>query len=89
MIVLHEHGIDAGVGELSRLPGLHEKPAESPNTCGSMTNTPSIGVSTNFISTASASWLSALFHDAHEIFAVSALRERLRKLEQLFGIDES
>ena len=27
MIVLHEHCIDAGVGELPRLPGLHEKPA--------------------------------------------------------------
>src|SRR6202044_2587973 len=72
-----------------------KNPRASPNPCGSMTVTPAIGAATNFIARTAAlsrtgpSRLAALAHDPHEIFAVSALGERLGELEQFIRVDET
>src|SRR5271163_1809347 len=70
-----------------------KKPRASPNTCGSMRITPLIGVAMNFIAATAVlsrmSPLTALAHDADEIFAVTALRERLGELKQLIRADET
>src|SRR5208283_370243 len=65
-----------------------KNPRASPNTWGSISTAPWIGVFVNFIASA-ASRLRSLAHDALEVLAVAALRERLGELEQTIGIDEA
>src|SRR5208283_2606974 len=65
-----------------------KKPRASPKTLGSMSTAPWIGVLMNFIASA-ASMLCRLPHDAHQVLAVAAFRERLGELEQLIGVDEA
>src|SRR5271167_1758211 len=65
-----------------------KKPRASPNTCGSMSTAPWIGVLMKFIASA-ASRLRALPHDAHQVLAIAAFRERLGKLEQLIVVYEA
>src|SRR5580698_2585216 len=65
-----------------------KNPRTSPNTWGSTKNTPLIGVVTNFID-AAPSRLSALFHDANQVFPISSLGKRLRQRQDLFCLDES
>src|SRR5579862_5819929 len=72
-----------------------KNPRASPKTCGSMTVRPAIGVAMNFmahsapLSRIGPSRLAALVHDSHEIFAVSALGQRLGELEQFSRVDET
>src|SRR5580658_6714829 len=65
-----------------------KNPRASPNTRGSISSTPLIGVSRNLIAPA-ASWLRVLLHDPHQVLAITALLEGFRELLQLLGIDEA
>src|SRR5260370_17174773 len=64
-----------------------KNPRGSPNTCGSISTAPAIGVFVNFM-LSNPSKLRVLADDAQQVFAVTALLQRFGQLHQLVGIDE-
>src|ERR1700685_1826280 len=65
-----------------------KNPRASPNTWGSISTTPAIGVVVNFM-LSNTSKLRMLVDDAQQILAVTAFLQRLRQFHQLIGRDES
>ena len=83
-----------GIGELSGLPGLHEESARvakylrlDDGYAGDRRRDELHRADRGAVADRPVT-AAALAHDPHEIFAVSALGQRLGKLEQLLGIDE-